>query len=77
MMERKLNDIDIQAEIAEAFRIFDIDGNGLISPSELQLVMNNLGEELSESELNELIKDADLDGDGQINYEEFLIMMTA
>jgi len=76
-MERKLNDIDIQAEIAEAFRIFDIDGNGLISPTELQLVMNNLGEKLTEAEIKELIDDADMDGDGQINYEEFLIMMTA
>lgn len=30
--------------------------------------MNNLGEILTDDELNEMIIEADLDGDGQINY---------
>ena len=30
--------------------------------------MNNLGEKLTDEELNEMILEADLDGDGQINY---------
>ena len=39
--------------------------------------MSNLGEHLSEKEVEEMIKTADLDGDGQVNYEEFVNMMTA
>ncbi len=37
--------------------------------------MTNLGEKLSDSEVEEMIREADVDGDGQINYEEFVKMM--
>ena len=32
-------------------------------------VMHNLGEKLTEEEIDEMIKEADVDGDGQVNYE--------
>lgn len=31
--------------------------------------MTNLGEKLSEEEVDDMIKEADLDGDGMVNYE--------
>jgi hypothetical protein len=31
--------------------------------------MNNLGEKLSDEEIDEMIKEADADGDGQVSYE--------
>ena len=52
-----------------AFRTFDSDNSGKISAQELRQVMCNLGENLSEDEINEMIQEADRDGDGQINYE--------
>lgn len=36
---------------------------------ELRHVMTNLGEKLSEEEVDDMIKEADLDGDGMVNYE--------
>lgn len=40
-------------------------------------VMTNLGEKLTEEEVDEMIREADVDGDGQINYEEFVKMMVS
>lgn len=37
--------------------------------------MINLGEKLTDEEVEKMIKEADLDGDGQVNYEEFVRMM--
>lgn len=37
--------------------------------------MINLGEKLTEEEVELMIKEADTDGDGQVNYEEFVRMM--
>ncbi|XP_045296756.1 calmodulin-3 isoform X2 [Leopardus geoffroyi] len=53
------------------------DGNGYISAAELRHVMTNLGEKLTDEEVDEMIREADIDGDGQVNYEEFVQMMTA
>ena len=32
-------------------------------------VMNNLGEGLTDQEVDEIIQEADIDGDGEIDYE--------
>ena len=39
--------------------------------------MTNLGEKLTDEEVDEMIREADIDGDGQINYEEFVKVMMA
>ena len=41
----------------------------MYSASELRHVMTNLGEKLTEEEVDEMIQEADIDGDGQVNYE--------
>lgn len=65
---RKMKDTDTEEELIEAFKVFDRDGNGLISAAELRHVMTNLGEKLTEEEVDEMIREADIDGDGHINY---------
>ena len=75
LMARKMRDNDSEEELIEAFKIFDRDGNGLISNVELQHVMTSLGENVTMDEVDEMIKEADLDGDGYINYEEFVKMI--
>jgi len=77
MMAKKMQDTDSEQELREAFRVFDRDGNGFISAGELRHVMTNLGEKLTDDEVDEMIREADLDGDGLVNYEEFVTMMTA
>lgn len=64
-----MKDTDSEEELREAFRVFDKDGNGFISAAELRHVMTNLGEKLTDEEVDEMIREADLDGDGMVNYE--------
>ena len=40
-------------------------------------VMTNLGDKLNDEEVDEMIREADIDGDGQVNYEEFVNVMTS
>lgn len=60
MMARKMKDTDSEEEIREAFRVFDKDGNGYISAAELRHVMTNLGEKLTDEEVDEMIREGDV-----------------
>jgi len=75
LMARKMKDTDTEEELIEAFKVFDTNGNGYISAAELKQVMTNLGEKLTDNEVDEMIREADVDGDGQVNYEDFVEMM--
>ena len=77
LMARKMKDTDTEEELIEASKVCDRDGNGFISAVELRHVMTNLGEKLTDEEVDEMIREADVDGDGQTNYEEFVKMMMA
>ena len=64
-------------KMREAFSVFDKDGNGFISGAELRhVVLANMGKYLTEEEVNEMMRAADINGDGQVNYEEFVNLMT-
>ncbi|XP_060135742.1 calmodulin-like protein 5 [Zootoca vivipara] len=76
LMARKIQNSDGEEEIRNAFRVFDKDGNGYVSAAELRHIMTNLGEKLTDEEVEDMIKEADVDGDGQVNYEEFLRIMS-
>ncbi|EZG51568.1 calmodulin [Gregarina niphandrodes] len=67
----------LQDELEEAYQMFDRDGNGLISASELQHVLKHLGEDLNDDEIAELICGVDGDNDAQVNYSEFINLMTS
>jgi len=73
MMLRR--DSKIEEDVLHAFRVFDRDGDGLISAEELKLTMNNLGEPLTDHEVKSMIEAADIDGDGRINFQEFSRLM--
>ncbi len=64
-------------EIKEAFDIFDVDKSGAISVAELLKAMTTLGFDSKNPAIFNMISDMDQDGNGEIEFEEFLDMMTA
>ena len=49
--------------------------SGKISFKNLKRVAKELGERMTDEELQEMIDEADRDGDGEVNEEEFLRIM--
>ncbi|XP_052674950.1 uncharacterized protein LOC128156726 [Crassostrea angulata] len=75
IMTQKMSEKDLKEEIQKAFRLFDDDDTGKISFKNLKRVSKELGENLTDEELQEMIDEADRDGDGEINEQEFLKIM--
>lgn len=64
-----------EEDILSIFRLFDRDRSGMISKIQMQSILKQFGEMLTDEEISEMIIEADVDGDGFINYEEFVRMM--
>jgi calcium-dependent protein kinase len=75
--------LDKQAYMKEdicwaAFRAFDRDGNGTISKEELALVLQDRDvAAVAMRDVAELLGTLDTNGDGEIDFQEFMQMMTA
>ncbi|CAL5400737.1 unnamed protein product [Camellia sinensis] len=65
LMATKMKESEAEEELKEAFKVFDKDQDGYISPNERP----------TDEEVEQMIRDADLDGDGLIDYKEFVRMM--
>jgi calmodulin len=71
LMSTTIQPKDYEEETLAAFKVFDRDGSGTISASELKAVMKSLGENLSDAEIDEMIREADKDQNGSIDCEWF------
>ena len=58
-----------------AFSLFDKDGDGSCDTTELETVMRALGQNLTDTELQDMIREVDEDESGSIDFEEFLQLM--
>jgi Ca2+-binding EF-hand superfamily protein len=56
--------------------LFDVSGLGSIRINELKKISRELGIDIKEEELEEMIKYADPDNDGEVSKEEFMNFMT-
>ena len=64
-------------ELRQAFDLFDTDGSGTIDPKELRAAMQSLGFEAKNATIYQMIQDMDKDGSGEIDFDEFLDLMTS
>ena len=72
LMGKRQKQIDLEAEIVNAFKVFDKDENDLISITDLRHILSNLNDFMTEDEIDEMLFEADTDYDGFIKYKDFL-----
>merc|ERR1711998_226950 len=77
MMSNKVSDKDAKDDMIKAFKLFDTEGSGKVSFKNLKAVAAELGESMTDADLQGMMDEADTDGDGEINESEFLAVMKA
>ena len=55
-------------EYCRGFQVFDKDMTGFIGVGQLRYILTNLGEKMTDDEVNELLKAVDTSGNGEVNY---------
>ncbi|CAK9160374.1 unnamed protein product [Ilex paraguariensis] len=70
-------DSNTESELVEAFKVYDLDGDGFITSEELQSVLSRLGlwDEHGGQDCKSMIIVYDSNSDGVLDFEEFKNMM--
>ena len=76
-MAAKMSNRDPRDESLKSFRLFDDDETGTISLKNLRRVAKELGENMTDDELQEVIDFCDKDGRGEILLEDFCSVLLA
>jgi Ca2+-binding EF-hand superfamily protein len=74
-MAERMQTKGTREEIARIFMLFDDEHQGKISFRNLKRVAMEIGENISDEDLRDMIAEADRDGDGALNFEEFYRVM--
>lgn len=75
IMQQKMASMDPAEMVTIAFGAFDHDGDRKIGKGDLAKVMAELGEVVTQEEVEELIRVADTDNDGKLDQNEFIEWM--
>ena len=76
MMTARISDRNTKDDLKRVFNLFDDNRTGEIRVENLKRVARELGEEISEEELKEIVQRADLDGDSKLTFDDFYNVMT-
>ena len=74
-MTAKLGEKDYREDTEKVFKLFDDDNTNKTSFRNLARVAEELGENIGDEELQDMINQAGRDGDGEINIGEFYRIM--
>ncbi|CAL5185671.1 unnamed protein product [Lathyrus oleraceus] len=62
-------------DLREAFKMYEMEGCGFITPKSLKRMLGILGECRSVDDCKVMIAKFDIDGDGMLSFDEFRVMM--
>ena len=65
----------MKAELKEAFRVYDKEGQGFITTNQLREIISELDQDLNDEALDGIIDEIDEDGSGTMDFDEFCQMM--
>ena len=66
-----------QEDLHKAFRLFDPAGKRRVDFADLKRIAGQIGEQIEDEELQDMITEADHSGTGEVNQEDFFKIVTS
>merc|ERR1712151_390096 len=63
-------------ELQRVFKLFDTDGTGSVSVQNMRAIADQVGDQVTDDELGDIILKNDMDNDGQLTFEDFYNVLT-
>lgn len=76
LMTSRISDKDTAEDLRKVFNLFDDEKTEFINIQNLRRVAKELGENMADPELQEMIERADADNDGFVSFEDFYNIIT-
>ncbi|EGD78725.1 hypothetical protein PTSG_01705 [Salpingoeca rosetta] len=80
LLERLASSVPVNTDpelLKVSFQAFDQDRNGKITRDEIRSLLRNLEDRPTEQDIDDMIRLLDTNQDGEIDYDEFVKMMTS
>lgn len=74
MMVKRQKKEEILSEVEDTYQLFDINRNGIITGKDLKEVMTNMGEVITDEEIDAIMEEADPSNNGYITLDDFIKM---
>ena len=69
IVQKKMQSDEDERELRDIFRVLDKEKKGEVNVNELRWILKNLGDDLTEEDIDDMIADVDTDGSGFVDYE--------
>jgi calmodulin len=75
LLARHARCVDPEAELVDAFKLFDKQGTGKLKAEEIKKILQNLKQPFTEDQINMLFSQTEIDEKGLVKYEDFVKVM--
>lgn len=75
-MTSKIGEHSSKSELGRVFKLFDTDSTDFISMSNLKAISEEVGDNLTEEELQDVLNRCDINADTQCTFEDFYNVIT-
>merc|ERR1711957_608825 len=76
LLTARFSENTTKEELQRVFALFDTDGTGNVSVANMRAVADQVGDQVSDDELGDIVLKNDMDNDGLLNFEDFYNVLT-